>query len=111
MSQPRTADFRYRLPIRLFDAIGAGRADEPVRLDLVFDVARPHPNGIRLTDGDGQAIPFQIVRQGAGRDGRLDYASLYFLATLARGDTSRLIPYLSERKRRWSTWLRGDQAS
>ena len=90
-------DFRYRLPVRLFDDIGARRVDEPVRLDLVFDIARPHPNGLRLTDGDGQVIPFQVVRQGMGTDGRLDYASLYFLATVVPGDTSRRYNlYLSE---------------
>ena len=90
-------DFRYRLPVRLCDELGLGRVDEPVRLDLVFDVARPHPNGLRLTDGDGQLVPFQLVRQGVGRDGNLDCASLCFLASVEPGDTSRRYNlYLSE---------------
>lgn len=90
-------DFRYRLPVILFDTIGAGRVDEPVRLDLVFDVARPHPNGLRLTDSAGHVIPYQVVKQGLGADGKLDYASLCFLATLRRNDPSqRYYVYLSE---------------
>ena len=90
-------NFRYRLPIILFDTIAVERIDEPVRLDLVFDVARPHPNGLRLIDSDGQAIPFQVVRQGVGADGKLEYASLYFLATLRPNDPNqRYYIYLNE---------------
>ncbi|MFN8453348.1 MAG: hypothetical protein U0401_01535 [Anaerolineae bacterium] len=90
-------DFRYRLPVTLFDTLGAGRVDEPVRLDLVFDVARPHPNGLWLTGSEGQLIPFQVVKQGLGADGKLDFASLCFLATVRRNDPSqRCYVYLSE---------------
>jgi hypothetical protein len=91
------AGFAYRLPINLYDALGAGRLDEPVRLDLVFDVVRPHPNGLRLVDAAGNLVPHQVVRQGPGRDGRLDYASLCFLAAVPGGQASRRYHlYLSE---------------
>lgn len=90
-------NFRYRVPVTLFDDLGLGRANEPVRLDLVFDVARPHPNGLRLTDDEGQLVPFQVARQSVSSDEKLNYATLYFLADLRPGDTVRRYDlYLSE---------------
>ena len=93
-------DFRYKIPVTLVDSISLGRADEPVRLDLQFDVVRPHPNGIRLVDGDGQVVPTQVIRQAEASDGRLDSASLCFLASLDPGTLSQQYDlYLSEEDR------------
>jgi hypothetical protein len=79
-------DYEYRLPITLVDPLRLGRRQEPVRLDLVFDICRPHPGSIRVTDEQGADVPAQIVRQSVGGDGRLDAASLYFLADVPGGN-------------------------
>ena len=50
-------DYEYRLPITLVDPLRLGRRQEPVRLDLVFDVCRPHPGSIRVTDKQGADVP------------------------------------------------------
>jgi hypothetical protein len=94
--------FPYRLPIAAVDPLRLGRAREPVRLDLVFDHFRPHPGGIALVDDAGRPAPCQIVRSGTGRDGRLDYASLYVLVDVAPGGTglARYHAYLAGEARR-----------
>jgi hypothetical protein len=74
--------FSYRTPLTLVDPLHLGRCNEPVRLDLVFDICRPHPDGIRVVDNEGTEVPAQIIRAGKGLDGLLDYASLYFLANI-----------------------------
>lgn len=90
-------DFRYRMPVKLFDSIGAGRVDEPLHLDLVFNIVRPHPNSLRLVSGDGQLIPLQVAKQSVGTDGKLDAASLYFLVTVdAKSASQHYHLYLSE---------------
>jgi hypothetical protein len=78
--------FSYRTPLTLVDPLHLGRCNEPVRLDLVFDICRPHPDGIRVVDDEGTEVPAQIIRAGKGLDGLLDYASLYFLANIPRGE-------------------------
>jgi len=92
--------FPYRLPIAAIDPLRLGRTREPVRLDLVFDLFRPHPGGMALVDDAGRPAPCQIVRSGIGRDGRLDYASLYFLADVAPGGLARYHAYLAGEARR-----------
>lgn len=78
--------FSYRTPVTVVDPLRIGRSNEPVRLDLVFDVCRPHPDGIRLVDHEGVEVPYQIIRAGRGTDGLLDYVSVYFLANIPRGE-------------------------
>ena len=90
-------DFRYRMPVRLIDSVGTHRVDEPIRLDLTFSIMRPHRNSLRLTDSSGKLIPLQVTNEVMGEDGRLDSASLYFLATLEPGSVSHQhYLYLSE---------------
>jgi len=90
-------DFPYRLPLSVVDPLGLGRSNEPVRLDLVFDYFRPTPAGFVVVDDAGREACMQIVRSGRGDDGRLDYASLYFLANIpAGGANARYHVYLGE---------------
>jgi hypothetical protein len=79
-------EFSYRTPVTIVDPLRFGRCNEPVRLDLVFDICRPHSDGIRVVDYEGIEVPSQIIRAGKGTDGQLDYASLYFLANIPRGE-------------------------
>jgi hypothetical protein len=67
--------FSYRIPVTLVDPLRLGRRNEPVRLDLIFDICRPHPDSISVVDNEGVEVPNQIIRAGKGADGQLDYAS------------------------------------
>jgi len=78
--------FPYRRPVTLVDPLRIGRSNEPVRLDLVFDGFRPHPESIRLVDHEGIEVPCQTVQGAKAADGRLDYATVYFLANIPRGE-------------------------
>jgi hypothetical protein len=78
--------FSYRIPVTLVDPLRLGRRNEPVRLDLIFDICRPHPDSISVVDNEGVEVPNQIIRAGKGADGQLDYATLYFLANLLRAE-------------------------
>jgi hypothetical protein len=79
--------FSYRIPVMVVDPLRLGRRNEPVRLDLIFDICRPHPDSIRVVDNEGVEVPNQIIRTGKGADGQLDYASLYLEEEAARMET------------------------
>ncbi|MFO1061574.1 MAG: hypothetical protein U1E53_31965 [Dongiaceae bacterium] len=92
--------YGWRQPVSVVDPLRLGRCGEPVRLDLVFDLFRPHPDGLALVGPDGREARWQAIARGIGADGRLDHASLYLLADVP-GDTghARYQLYLADAAR------------
>ena len=76
----------HRLPLTIVDPLRLGRLNEPVRIDLAFDLFRPQADGIRVTDATGRPIPSQVVGAAKDAEGRLTHATLYLLATVPAGD-------------------------
>ena len=83
------ADARDRVSVDVYDPLGLGREAEPVEVTLRFGVVRPSPEGIVLVDDEGRPVPSQMVASSGGDDGRLDFATLCFLADLPEGVLSR----------------------
>ena len=72
--------FKYFIPVDIYNNENRDRKNEPVKIDLYFDIFKPNENGINIKDEDGKEISFQVFNCIKKND-KLIFASIYILCT------------------------------
>ena len=79
-------NYRYRIPVTLVDTLGQRRHNEPVKLNLAFDLAKPRAESIRVINGAGGEIVSQVINARV-EDGRLLSGTVVFVCTTTDRET------------------------
>ena len=80
------ADYHYRIPVTLVDALRQGRRSEPVKVNLTFDIVQPHQDSIRVVNAAGHEIASQIIN-AEGESDLLRAATIVFVVTTDKVET------------------------
>ena len=80
-------NYRYRIPVTLIDTLGQRRHNEPVKLNLAFNLVKQKAKSIRVIDGGGGEIVSQVINARV-EDGRLLSGTVVFVCTTTDRETS-----------------------
>ena len=73
-------DFEYFIPIDIYNNTKAERVNEPIKIDLHFDIFKPNEEGIDVKDQEGNEITFQTFNC-IKENNKLIFASIYILCS------------------------------
>ena len=73
-------DFKYFIPIDIYNHEGKTRVNEPVKIDLYFDIFKPNEEGVIVKDQEGNNIVFQTFNC-IKENNKLIFASIYILCS------------------------------
>lgn len=82
-------DFKYFIPIDIYNHEEKTRVNEPVKIDLYFDIFKPNEEGIIVKDQEGNNITFQTFNC-IKENNKLIFASIYILCSFRPEEKKRI---------------------
>ena len=85
--------FEYFIPVDVYNLEKKERINEPVKIDLHFDIFLPNEYGINLNDENDNQIPFQIFNTIKKND-KLVFASIYIICSFLPNQKKKSFKFL-----------------